>query len=61
MSTLVHFLRRFKNLRKELTVYMTLKSTIRFPLDKAIPLDLINRIIKFRITETSEKTETKTV
>jgi len=38
-------------LSKELSVYKTEKSTLRFPLDKPIPLDLISRIIKLRVKQ----------
>jgi uncharacterized protein YdhG (YjbR/CyaY superfamily)/GNAT superfamily N-acetyltransferase len=38
--------------KKEISVYKGAKSSIRFPLDKPIPLDLISRIVEFRIMET---------
>ncbi len=37
---------------KELAEYVTSKGTIRFPLDKPIPYDLIEAIVKFRVEET---------
>jgi len=40
---------------KELTGYVTSKGTIRFPLDKPIPYDLISRIVKYRTEETIKK------
>jgi uncharacterized protein YdhG (YjbR/CyaY superfamily) len=40
---------------KELTEYVTSKGTIRFPLDKPIPYDLISRIAKHRAEETQKK------
>lgn len=40
---------------KELTGYVTSKGTIRFPLDKPIPYDLISRIVKYRAEETLKK------
>jgi uncharacterized protein YdhG (YjbR/CyaY superfamily) len=37
--------------KKELASYETSKGTIRFPIDKPIPYDLIKRIVKFRMKE----------
>jgi uncharacterized protein YdhG (YjbR/CyaY superfamily) len=42
-------------LSKELSEYKTEKSTLRFPLDKPIPFELISRIIKFRVKQRLEK------
>jgi uncharacterized protein YdhG (YjbR/CyaY superfamily) len=39
---------RFK---KELAVYEVAKGTVRLPLDKPIPYDLITEIVKFRVQE----------
>ena len=41
--------------KKELSAYKTSKGTIRFPLDKKIPLVLISKITKFRVKEDLEK------
>ncbi|HLO60748.1 MAG TPA: DUF1801 domain-containing protein [Bacteroidales bacterium] len=38
----------FKN---EFSEYKVSKGTVQFPLDKPLPLDLITRIVKFRIEE----------
>jgi uncharacterized protein YdhG (YjbR/CyaY superfamily) len=35
----------------ELTGYKTTKGTIQFPLNKPLPLDLITRIVEFRVLE----------
>ena len=35
----------------ELSGYETSKGTIRFPLDRPIPLDLVRRIVRFRVAE----------
>ena len=43
--------------KKELSVYKGGKGTVQFPLDKPIPLNLITRIMKFKIKETLEKAE----
>lgn len=42
----------FKN---ELTKYKTSKGTIQFPLDEPLPVDLIKRIVKFRMRENEAK------
>ena len=41
--------------KKELSGYETSKGTIRFPLDKPIPFDLVRKIVKFRVKENLEK------
>jgi uncharacterized protein YdhG (YjbR/CyaY superfamily) len=41
--------------KKELSVYEGSKGSVQFPLNKPIPLDLITRIVKFRVKETLEK------
>jgi uncharacterized protein YdhG (YjbR/CyaY superfamily) len=47
---------KFKN---ELSVYKGGKGSVRFPLDKPIPFDLISKIVKFRIKENLERAEAK--
>jgi len=37
--------------KQELSVYEGGKGSIRFPLDKPIPYDLISKIVKFRVKE----------
>jgi uncharacterized protein YdhG (YjbR/CyaY superfamily) len=37
--------------RKELLPYKTGKATVRFPIDKPLPLKLIGRIVKYRVEE----------
>ena len=37
--------------KEKLSGYQTSKGTIRFPLDKPIPVDLIREIVKFRVKE----------
>ena len=41
--------------QKELSGYETSKGTIRFPLDKPIPFDLIRKMVKFRVKENLER------
>ena len=40
---------------KELAKYERSKGTIKFPLSEEMPLDLIARIVKFRVAENQEK------
>ena len=46
----------FKN---ELSVYEGAKGSVRFPLDKPIPFDLISKIVEFRVKENLERAEAK--
>ncbi len=39
---------------KELTPYHTSKGAFQFPLDKPIPYELIEKIVKYRVKEISE-------
>jgi len=43
--------------KKELSVYEGGKGSIRFPLDRPIPFDLISRIVKFRVRENLGRAE----
>lgn len=43
----------------ELTVYKQAKGSIQFPIDQPLPLDLISRIVKFRVAENLEKAAAK--
>ncbi len=40
-----------KIFKKDLSDYQTSKGTIRFPLDKPLPLPLIRKIVKYRVKE----------
>ena len=44
-----------KQFQKELSQYELGKGTIKFPISKTIPFDLIKRIVKFRVKENLEK------
>jgi uncharacterized protein YdhG (YjbR/CyaY superfamily) len=45
--------------KKELAAYEGGKGSIRFPLDKPIPYDLISRIVEFRVKENLARAEAK--
>jgi uncharacterized protein YdhG (YjbR/CyaY superfamily) len=45
--------------KKDLTKYEVSKGTIRFPLDEPIPIALIKKIVKYRVTEDTEKEKLK--
>jgi uncharacterized protein YdhG (YjbR/CyaY superfamily) len=41
--------------KDELSAYEGAKGSVRFPLDKPIPFDLIGRIVEFRVKESSRR------
>ena len=45
--------------KDELAVYKQGKGSVQFPLDKPLPLDLITRIVKFRVEENLAKAAKK--
>ena len=45
--------------KKELSAYDSSKGTVRFPVDKPLPLGLIRKIVKFRLMETETKKKAK--
>jgi len=45
--------------KKELSLYKTGKDSIQLPLSEPMPLDLIRKIVEFRIQENSIKTSKK--
>lgn len=45
--------------KKELGKYETSKGTVRFPIDKPLPLGLIGKMVKFRVKENFEKKTNK--
>ena len=45
--------------KKELSVYEGAKGSVRFPIDKPLPLELISKIVKFRVSENLKKAEIK--
>lgn len=44
-----------KAFEKELSVYKQGKWSVQFPLDKPLPYDLIEKIVKFRVEESEKK------
>lgn len=40
---------------KELSVYKQGKGSVQFPVDQPLPLDLISKIVKYRVKKNSEK------
>jgi uncharacterized protein YdhG (YjbR/CyaY superfamily) len=44
---------------KELAPYRTGKGTLRFPIDKPIPWDIIKKVIQFRVKENLNKIKNK--
>lgn len=45
--------------KKELSDYKCAKGSVQFPLDKPLPLDLISKIVTFRVKENLEKAKQK--
>ena len=45
----------FSHFKKDLSKYETSKGTIKFPLNRKIPLGLISRLVKFRLKEMLSK------
>ena len=46
--------------KKEMSVYAGAKGSVQFPLDKPLPLELITKIVAFRVAENMEKALKKT-
>ena len=45
--------------KSELSLYKQGKGSVQFPLDQPMPLDLITRIVKFRVAQNIEKSAKK--
>ncbi|MFZ2456804.1 MAG: DUF1801 domain-containing protein [Candidatus Altiarchaeia archaeon] len=41
--------------KKELSQYQGAKGSVKFPMDKPIPFDLIEKIVKFRVKENANR------
>ena len=44
---------------RELSIFESAKGSVQFPLDRPMPLELISRIVKFRVAENLKKAEMK--
>jgi uncharacterized protein YdhG (YjbR/CyaY superfamily) len=44
---------------QELSLYKGAKGSVQFPINKPMPLDLITKIVKYRVTENLKKAEMK--
>jgi len=51
--------RGYDEFKEALSAYKGGKGTVQFPLDKPIPYDLIERIVKFRMQDNLERAEAK--
>jgi uncharacterized protein YdhG (YjbR/CyaY superfamily) len=45
--------------KRELSIYQGAKGSIKFPIEKPLPLKLISEIVKFRVAENLKKGETE--
>lgn len=45
--------------KKELSAYEGAKGSVRFPLDKPVPFDLVSKIVEFRVKENLARAEAK--
>jgi len=45
--------------QNELSIYKGAKGSVQFPLDKPLPLELIGRIVRYRVAENLERAEKK--
>ena len=45
--------------KQELSVYEFSKGSVKFPIDQPLPLELISRIVKFRVAENLKKAGNK--
>jgi uncharacterized protein YdhG (YjbR/CyaY superfamily) len=45
--------------KEELSAYENAKGSVKFPIEKPLPFDLITRIVQFRVKENLQKAKTK--
>jgi uncharacterized protein YdhG (YjbR/CyaY superfamily) len=45
--------------KEELAAYKGSKGTVQFPIDKPLPLDLISKIVRYRVSENLEKAKAR--
>lgn len=48
-----------ESFKKELSIYKNAKGSVQFPFDKPLPLELIAKIVKFRVNENLQHAKTK--
>ncbi|MDO8943116.1 MAG: DUF1801 domain-containing protein [Desulfobacterales bacterium] len=48
-----------EDFQDELSIYANAKGSVQFPIDQPLPLALIGKIVKFRVTENLVKAENK--
>jgi len=48
-----------EHFKDELAVYKIARGTVRFPLDRPLPFDLISKIVRFRVKENLERAHDK--
>ena len=46
-----------ENFKDELSSYKNAKGSVQFPIDKPMPLELIRKIVEFRVKEIQEKSQ----
>jgi uncharacterized protein YdhG (YjbR/CyaY superfamily) len=51
--------RGIQEFEKELSAYERSKGAVRFPIDQPLPLELISKIVRFRVSENLKKAETR--
>lgn len=50
-----------EHFKDELSVYKGAKGSVQFPIDQPMPLELIEKIVKFRVQQNKEKAELKKI
>jgi uncharacterized protein YdhG (YjbR/CyaY superfamily) len=48
-----------EHFKKEIAIYKNAKGSVQFPLDQPLPLQLITRMVKFRVNQNVQKEKTK--
>jgi uncharacterized protein YdhG (YjbR/CyaY superfamily) len=45
--------------QRELSIYESAKGSVKFPIDKPLPFELVSEIVKFRVAENLKKADAK--
>ena len=45
--------------KDELSIYESAKGSVQFPIDKPLPLELVSKIVRFRVAENLQKAKPK--